>query len=100
MELHPLEQQALLELQLTASESDSAANLNAAASHVPASSFLPLLKLLTGASSCEISQLAGKLLSSRMTKLLGASAAGAGQEEEVWLGLLPRLPDQALKMSK
>lgn len=100
MKLHVLEQHALLELQLTATESSVPAASLAGTSHVSAGSFLPLLKLLTESPSHGVRQLAGKLLSRRMTKLLGNSSAGAGQEEEVWLGLLPRMPDRATAANK
>lgn len=88
MHLHPLQQHAMLNLQLTATT--SLTHLSAASSHLSASSFLPALKLLTGSPSHDVCQLAGKLLSRRMAGLLGNSPGKAGQEEEVWLEMLPR----------
>lgn len=101
----PLQQHALLELQSTAMApstlsdppSNYPANIGDPSSslHVPSScsysaaSFLPVLKLLTGSASHDVSQLAGQLLTRRIVDLLG----GAIEDEvALWLGLLPKRP--------
>lgn len=94
LDLPPLQQHALLELQLAAlpshSLSDSSLSLPTASSTLySAASFLPVLKLLTGSASHGVSQLANQLLTRRMTDLLG----GAFEDEvALWLGLLPKRP--------
>ena len=100
LELHVLEQHSLLELQLAATEASPQAASHAGTSHMSAGSFLPLLKLLTGSPSHGVRQLAGKLLGRRMTNLLGNSSAEHGQEEQVWLGMLPRMLDGATAANK
>ena len=54
-----------------------------------AASFLPVLKLLTGSVSHAVRQQALKLLTRRVTDLLGGSFA---PEASLWLGLLPTRP--------
>ena len=94
MDLPPLEQYALLDLQMAALPSPSSShpsyNTPASTSHSTAASFLPLLKLLTGSTSHDVCQLAGKLLTRRITDLLGGTCE---DEVALWLGLLPKSPD-------
>ena len=105
----PLQQHALLELQVTAIptvcwpdsssrlprpslQSSSASVLNSGSHLTSAASFLPVLKLLTGSASHAVRQLACEVMMGRMTDLLGSAVA---PEASLWLGLLPRRPQEA-----
>lgn len=113
--LPPLQQHALLQLQLTAvpiirgpepfprspepplsgltaSALNSRAALNSGSHPSSAASFLPVLKLLTGSGSHAVCQLACQVLTRRMTDLLGGAFA---PEASLWLGLLPKRPQEA-----
>ena len=107
--LPPLQQHALLELQLTALPTvhwpeslsrlprsslniPSASVVNSGSHPSSAASFLPVLKLLSGSSSHAVCQLASDVMTRRMTDLLGGAFA---PEAALWLGLLPRRPQEA-----
>lgn len=104
--LPPLQQHAHLELQLTSVPTDqllepssrtpsssmgTASLLSFTSGTQPSSaaSFLPVLKLLTGSVLHAVRQLASKLLTRRLTDLLGRASA---PEASLWLGLLPTHP--------
>ena len=109
--LPPLQQHALVKLQLTAvlrgylpespsrlpssSMNSLSASVLSSSSH-PSSvaSFLPVLKLLTGSGPHAVCQLASELMTRRMTDLLGGAFAA---EVSLWLGLLPKRPQEAEK---
>lgn len=111
--LPPLQQHALLELQVTAvptvhgperfsrfpepplrslSALNSRAALSSGSPPSSAASFLPILKLLTGSLSHAVCQLASQVMTRRMTDLLGGAFA---PEASLWLGLLPTRPQEA-----
>ena len=107
--LPPLQQHALLELQLTAVpmvhqpdpssklrrfslNSLAATALNTASHPSSPASFLPVLKLLTGSASHAVRQLALEVMARRTTDLLGGASAA---EVSLWMGLLPTRPQEA-----